>query len=170
MKYCPECQANVEGLLKRCDCCGASLLPRKKEFFGAAIYEVDGCYNFASIVREIISAIQPAEPEKYSDFLGKVCMGIICYPQWMHEDGNIKKKLSLYYSPKQKYANLTIVVDYKQFIAGDTDKRKCLVAAAVQQGIHLLQDRVKKYKENIDDLVIQTDAILFEYMHELSTK
>ena len=32
MKWCPECGADVEGLLYRCDCCGASLEEQKNAF------------------------------------------------------------------------------------------------------------------------------------------
>ena len=68
MQYCPKCQANVEGLLERCDCCGAFLKARKPRFFGCAVYELPQCIHFSSLTYEMIDMLQPENPEKYQEF------------------------------------------------------------------------------------------------------
>ncbi len=59
MKYCPKCQANVEGLIYRCDCCGASLEEKKKKLFICGIYELPQCFDFATLIYEMIELLQP---------------------------------------------------------------------------------------------------------------
>mgnify|MGYP007111756373 CR=1 FL=1 len=54
MKWCPECGADVEGLLYRCDCCGASLEERKKRFFTCGVYELPQCFGFSSLTYELV--------------------------------------------------------------------------------------------------------------------
>lgn len=161
MKYCPKCQADVEGLLYRCDCCGASLEPRKKRFFTCGIYELPQCLGFSSFTQEMIDSIQPEDPEKYGTFLEQIGIRMVCYPEWILADGNIKNRL--YYSPKRKYAGLTIVVNFNDFVTADRTEKANLIAVALQQGVHLLQTRLNKYTLNIDDMVAQVDAALEKY-------
>ncbi len=98
MKYCPKCQANVEGLISRCDCCGA-LLEQKNRFFTCGIYELPQCLVFSKLTRKMIDALQPANPEAYENFLVEVGIRMVCYPESIFEDGNIKNRL--YHSQKR---------------------------------------------------------------------
>lgn len=160
MKYCPKCQANVEGLIYRCDCCGALLKPEKR-FFTCGIYELPQCLYFSSLTYEMMEALQPKNPEQYDTFLEQVGISMVCYPEWMLIDGKIKDRLS--YSPKKKYASMTITVDYDQFVAADYEEKADLIAAALLKSIHLLQERLRKYKLSIEDIVMQADAVLSRY-------
>lgn len=162
MKYCPECQANVEGLVYRCDCCGASLEEEKKRFFICAIYELPQCFGFSELTREMIDALQPTNLEKYEAFLQEVVIRIVCYPKFILADGKIKNQL--YYSQKKKSAGMTIVVDFNDFVGADKGKKASLVATALLQGIHLLQRRLNKSKLGIDDLVAQAEMLLNKYI------
>ena len=102
MKLCPKCQANVEGLVGYCDCCG-TLIEQQKHFFTCGIYELPQCLGFSSLAYEMIDALQPKKPALYEDFLNQVGISMVCYPEWMLIDGNIKTQLK--YSPKRKYAS-----------------------------------------------------------------
>lgn len=162
MKYCPNCQANVEGLLYRCDCCGASLEPREKHFFGCVIYELPQCLGFSKLTWEMIDALQPTNPEKYEAFLEEVTIGMVCYPESILADGNIKNRL--YYSQKKKYASITITVNFNDFIMADRKEKSSLVASALLQAVHLLQTRLHKSKLDIDDIVAHADTVLNKYI------
>lgn len=162
MKYCPECQADVEGLVYRCDCCGASLEEEKKHFFTCGIYELPQCLGFSSLVREMVDALQPANPKKYQTFLEKIGISMVCYPEWMLEDGNIKNQLR--YSAVKKYASLTIIVNYNDFVCADREEKASLIAVSLLRGIHLLQTRLRKQNFSIDGLVTQADTILNKYI------
>lgn len=162
MKYCPKCQANVEGLLFRCDCCGASLEQKKKRFFSCGIYELPQCLGFSKLTREMIEALQPENPEKYETFLEEVGIRMVCYPEAMLAEGNIRNRL--YYSRKKKLASMTITVDFNDFIRADSEEKSRLIAGALLQGVHLLQTRLYKNKLDIDDIVAHADAVLNKYI------
>ena len=162
MKWCPECGADVEGLLYRCDCCGASLKEKKKRFFTCAVYELPQCFGFSSLTYEMIAALQPESPEKYGDFLEEVGIRMICYPESLLVDGNIKNRLQ--YSQKKKYAGLTITVNFNDFVYADNAEKANLVATALLHGIHLLQTRLHKSKISIDDMVARSEKLLNKYI------
>ncbi len=163
MKYCPKCGADVEGLLHRCDCCGASLEQQKRRFFNCGIYELPQCLGFSSLIYEMVDALQPKNPEKYEDFLESVGISMVCYPEWMLMDGNIRNRLN--YSQKKKYAGITITVNYNDFVSADNKEKANLVATALLQGIHLLQARLHKSKLSIDDIVAQAEMLLNKYLN-----
>ncbi len=164
MKYCPECQANVEGLIDHCDCCGASLKLRERRFFTCGVYELPQCLGFSSLVYEMINALQPEDSEKYAAFLEEVGFRMICYPEWILVDGNIKNRL--YYSSKKKCAGITITINYNDFISSDIKKKGCLIATSLLENLHLLQKRLYKDKLYIDDLVEKADVILGKYIND----
>jgi len=162
MKWCPKCGADVEGLLYRCDCCGASLKEKKKRFFTCAVYELPQCFGFSSLTYEMIAALQPESPEKYGDFLEEVGIRMICYPESILSNGNIKNLLR--YSQKKKHAGLTITVNFNDFVYADREEKASLVATALLNGIHLLQARLYKSKLSIDDIVVQAETLLSKYI------
>ena len=162
MEWCPECGADVEGLLYRCDCCGASLEEKKKRFFTCGVYELPQCLGFSSLIYEMVDALQPEHPEKYESFLEEVGIRMICYPEAILVDGNIKNLLK--YSQKKKYAGLTITVNFNEYIYADREERANLVATALLQGIHMLQARLYKSKLSIDDIVAQAETLLSKYI------
>lgn len=162
MKYCPKCRADVEGLLYHCDLCGAPLQAPKERFFKCGIYEVPQCLGFSSLCYEIFDAIQPDQPEKYSSFLDEVLVAMVCFPEAMLQDMNIKDRL-IYYSRK-KYVNMTITVDIDDFVCANMDEKASIVAKAILEGIYLLRDRMRQYKHDIDDIVTQAEVALAKYL------
>jgi len=162
MKWCPGCGADVEGLLYRCDCCGASLVEKKNRFFTCGVYEFPQCIGFSSLTYEMVDALQPENPGKYEAFLEEVGIGMICYPESILNDGKIKNQLR--YSQKKKYAGLTITVNFNEFVYADKVKKAKLVATALLQGIYLLQARLQKSKLNIDDIITQAEMVLNKYI------
>ena len=162
MKWCPECGADVEGLLYRCDCCGASLEEQKKRFFTCGVYELPQCFGFSSLTYEMIDILQPKHPENYESFLEEVGIRMICYPESILVDGNIKNLLK--YSEKKKYARLTITVNFNEFVYADREEKANLVATALLQGIYMLQARLYKSKLSIDDIVAQAETLLSKYI------
>ena len=110
----------------------------------------------------MIEALQPENPEKYADFLEEVGIRMICYPESILNDGNIKNRLQ--YSHKKKCAGLTITVNFNEFVYADREEKANLVATALLQGIHLLQTRLDKSKLSIDDLVAQAEIVLNNFI------
>ena len=162
MIFCPKCGADVEGLLYRCDCCGASLEEKKKRFFTCGVYELPQCFGFSSLTYEMIDALQPENSEKYEAFLEEVGIRMICYPDTMLANGNIKNRLQ--YSQKKKHAALTITVNFKEYVYADRDEKASLVATALLQGVHLLQKRLLKSKLSIEEIIEQAEVTLNKYI------
>jgi hypothetical protein len=65
---------------------------------------------------------------------------------------------------KKKYAGLTIIVDFNEFVYADREEKASLVAKAILQGVSLLQTRLYKSKVSIDDLVMEADRLLKKYI------
>lgn len=162
MKYCPNCQADVEGLLHYCDCCGEPLETPVKRFFACSIYELPQCLGFSTLVYEMEDAIQPEDPNKYNEFLEWIGISMICYPEWMLKDGNIKNRL--YYSAKKKHAGLTVVIDFDSFVYGSQEEKADIVARALFEQISLLEKRLLKSKLSIKDIMNHVEYMLKQYM------
>ena len=167
MKYCPECQANVEGLLYRCDCCGASLEQKEKSLFKCSIFELPQCLGLDSATRELIDALQPQNADEYNDFLELIGVSVICYPVWMLKNGKIRNKV--YYSQKKKYVGITVIVNFDDFVkaseANDKDEKYSLVANALLSGIYSMQKRLQKSKLNVDVIMEKAEEILNKYIN-----
>lgn len=152
----------MEGLVYRCDCCGASLKQKKKRLFTCGIYELPQCLGFSTLTREMIGGLQPTAPEKYETFLEEVGIRMVCYPESILADGNIQNKLC--YSLKKRRVSMTVVVNYSDFVSADREEKACLVATALLQGIHLLQARLGESNLSIDDIVAQAEMTLNKYI------
>jgi hypothetical protein len=110
----------------------------------------------------MMKEIEPDEPTKYGEFLECISFMLICYPKWMLADGNIKNRV--HYLSTKKQVNVTVVIDYQEYISASKEKKAHLVADAILRGMHMLQDRLKKYKLNINDLVNNADTVLNKYI------
>lgn len=161
VKCCSKCKADVEGLLYCCDLCGAPLQTEKERFFKRGTYKAPQWLEFPKSCYEMLDAIQPADPEKYSDFLEEVLVSMVCHPGAVLADHNIHDRL-IYY-PKKKYANMTITVDMDDFVYADREEKASQIADAILRGIYMLQDRMRKYQRDIDDIVIQAETALGKY-------
>ena len=70
---------------------------------------------------------------KYNEFLEWVGISMVCYPEWILKDGNIKNRL--YYSTKKKHAGLTIVVDFESFVYGSREEKADIVSRHCLRGL-----------------------------------
>ena len=161
MKLCPQCQANVEGLIGHCDCCGASLDTRTY-MFSCGVHDVPECLGFSSLAFQLTEELEPEDTARFADFLEKVVIELFCYPEAMVIDNNIKN--DVYYSAAKKFARVTAVVSYWDFVFADQDKKAGLVARAIHQGIHSLQARLCKKNVSIAEITANADRVLKKYV------
>ena len=167
MKLCPKCEANVEGLIHHCDCCGALLNP-EKHFFGHFCGEVSP--DFGWYVQQIMTELNTVDTSKYEDFLEHVGFTCYCYTQWMLDTYNMKSGLRYY--ENKKYASVTLTIDFNRFAYVNEEKteytdkkhRIRMIAEAIKDLIHLLQKRLDKYHHDITGLVVEADLILEKYL------
>lgn len=157
MKLCPKCQANVEGLVGYCDCCGASL-DTQTHLFTCVCHDFPECLGFASLTFSMLDEIEPTDPSQYTGFLEKIAFELFCYPESIINAEKISNRV--FFSAKRKYARVTVVVDYDDYVFADQNEKVSLIANAILQGIQLLHGRLQKYKVDIDEIVSQAHSIL----------
>ena len=170
MKYCPNCSANVEGLINHCDCCGAPLDTRIHFFKWGT---VEFAFDFGDCVNKIMSEIESIDTSEYHEFLSQISFLFYCFPKSTAENGNIKNRV--YYSASRKFAGITILVDYGEYVYDNQNhktyrpfkERIELVAISISRGIHSLQARLREKNLNIDDLTISIDQILEKYTTDI---
>jgi len=161
MKICPKCGANVDGLIDRCDCCGSSL-EATKNFFVCALFELPQCLMFSTIARKMILEIQPSNSLYYSTFLEQVGFSLICYPKSMLLAENIKQRIVFY--KKEKYASLTLLIDFNEYVSSYNFYKEHLVANAIIQGLQMLEKRLNKSDYSICEIVQHAEQVLNRYI------
>ena len=163
MKLCPECHANVEGLIDHCDCCGASFDTQRK-LFSCGVHDMPECLGLASLSFRILDEMEPENPQQYSDFLKNIVFCVICYPETQAKD---KKKVSVSYSSVKKKAKVTIEIDYDDFVFAPMEDKAYLVANALCHGICLLGEKLKKNHFDIDEIEEKAKCMLKRYPQNL---
>ena len=163
MKYCPNCGADVEGLLHRCDLCFAILDP-EYHFWGNAQYLLPQCLHFSQIVREILAAIEPPDVSKHAEYLNHAIFGLVCYTPGMCEHMGIKEHVRYY--PSKKRADMTAIIDVREYMYATRKEKEKLIADAMHRSIIMLDARMKRYKRDISDIVLYAEEGLKKYRNQ----
>lgn len=110
----------------------------------------------------MLDEIEPSNPKQYWSFLHEIYVMLVCYPDSMLIPWNMKDRVR--YSPKNKEASITLVVNYNDYVYSDKPTKAKLVAEAIVRGLNMLKERLTKYKLSIDDLVENANVILNKYL------
>ena len=148
---CPKCGANVEGLIERCDCCGAAL-STKKTLFSRMIYSTDAFFDIGEFINMIFDRLDDISPEPYADSLQKIEFDFWCFP--------IKKKTGVSYYVSRKQAIITIEVDADKYLYSTKAQKLDLLTREVKEKMDMLHQRLVKKKIYIDNLFMQIDEAL----------
>ena len=148
---CPKCGANVEGLIRWCDCCGAKLDP-KKTLFSRMIYCTGAFFDIDIYLNQIFEKLDNISPEPYADVLQRIEFDFWCFP--------IKKKTGVSYYASRKRVIVTIEVDVDEFIYGSKEDKLALLTREVKEKMDLLHQRFLKKKIYVDDLFQKVDEVL----------
>lgn len=157
MNFCPKCGADVEGLIYRCDLCGALLNPRVT-LFRSVDYTLPACLGFSSLSESMLEALEPDDPANYSSFLEKIEFDLYCWPESLIRSEKVRNRV--WYSAKQKFARVSAVVDINDYVYGDKNEKASLIAEALLHGILSLHARLQKDKYGIDEIVAKANEIL----------
>ena len=144
-KLCPKCGANVEGLIERCDCCGASLQPNLKSFL---FFSTE---SKGSVATQIIRILNPVETyftqkyrgRKFSENLDDIAIIPVCIPEDMIQDGCLKERR--YVSLKKRYADIRLHISYDAFIKGDQSARIGLCAKNIAEAVSYIKKKDKTF-------------------------
>ena len=138
-KLCPNCQANVEGLVHRCDCCGAPL-DKKPSFFIWHTYMTQESGDLQALTKKIFDEKAVPENPDHLDYAQKIIFDIYCYPQDML--GDMTNKV-IYYRTK-KECRIRIVLDYEKYVTSNSFEKTEMITDGIIAGIELFESRFKK--------------------------
>lgn len=157
MKLCPKCQANVEGLVNYCDCCGASL-DTQIHLFTCICHDFPECLGFSALVFDLMDRLEPTDPAQYTAFLEKISFELFCYPESIILAEKLRNRV--FYSAKKRFARVTVIVDYNKYVFSERAEKATLVEEAIYKGILLLQARLHKEKLDISGIVEKADNVI----------
>ena len=138
-KLCPNCRANVEGLVHRCDCCGAPL-DKKPSFFIWHTYMTQESGDLQALTKKIFDEKAVPENLDHLDYAQKIIFDIYCYPQDML--GDVTNKV-IYYRTK-KECRIRIVLDYEKYVTSNSFEKTEMITDGIIAGIELFESRFKK--------------------------
>ena len=154
MKLCPNCGANVEGLIHHCDCCLTLLNPPEKKLWYANTFEV--AFDFHTYVHSVVNKMETIKDIVYWEYFEAIYLDMYCYPTGMVQ--YLKLKHFVRCSLLQKRVDMRILVDYDAFVQSDKDAKRRMVETAILDSHEVLEKRLEKAK-------IQGGGI--EKIHEL---
>jgi len=138
-KLCPNCRANVEGLVHRCDCCGAPL-DKKPSFFIWHTYMTQESGDLQALTKKIFDEKAVPENPDHLEHVKKIIFDIYCYPQDML--GDMTNKVICYRSKKE--CRIRIVLDYEKYVTSNSFEKTEMITDGIIAGIELFESRFKK--------------------------
>lgn len=150
-KLCPECGADVEGLIHHCDCCGALLHP-PKTLFHYMVYGTGAFYDITHYLNLLFDTLDQIDPDPYADFLERIEFDFWCFP--------IEKKAGVSYYASRKKAIVTIELDAEAYIYGTKEEKLALLLREVRETMKILQKRLAKKNIDPDDLFTKIENAL----------
>lgn len=155
MKNCPNCDANVDGLLYQCDCCGYIFL-KNNSLFIQHVNTVAGSGDLAGYLKDILDRLNSSEIAKQFHSLDIVTIEVYCYPKYMVKEYNIKDKN--YVSLRKKKAILTRVVCYEEFITLEAQQKAIQLSDLIKEC--LLNLYIKVNGQCAERLQLEINSIL----------
>ena len=144
---CPNCGANMEGLVQHCDCCGA-VLDRKKAFlfFSAVAWR-----SAAAVIMELLHPVETVFAQRYgktsfSEALDQIGILPLCFPEEMHREPDIAKERR-YVTLKKRYADLRLHISYEKLIAGNQEERLLLCAENIASAATYIRKKDRSFRE-----------------------
>jgi len=117
----------------------------------------------------MIDEIEPFDSFEYIGILEEIEFEIFCWSQT--ENTTIKIKNRVYFSENRKFARITLLVNYYEFVQATKETKAYLVVDAIKYGLNMLKDRVyKKTKVDINDAVCNMYKKLDEFVDEFLTR
>ena len=151
LKECPNCGADVEGLIHHCDCCGELLYPTQT-LFSYMVYEAGPFFDIQLYLNMIFDKLAEVPVEPYQEDIRKIEFDFWCYP--------IKKKTGITYYPARRQVLITIRLDNSDYIFCSKRERMKLLVDEMQGKIDLLENRLRERKIDYGKLFEEIKEIL----------
>lgn len=157
LKYCKYCNANIEGLINHCDCCGAPI-SANTELFVPHTFTTVGCGAIPIYIKEIFEQLNRlGELYAVNDIL-TFSFYIFCFPTSYYHTN--KKTSARFYSEKSKM-EINVVIDYDEYISVPVQMRAVLVRKELLQGFLIAKERCRQKKIDIQALAVAVERVLF---------
>lgn len=111
MKSCPNCGANIDGLVGWCDCCGMELLPN--EYVNLFEHDYIEAGDMGKYLNNAVANLNKLGLEQVSSF-SRIELITYCYPVQLVRDLNLTSRIRL--SKKDRRATVTVVFNYEVYI------------------------------------------------------
>lgn len=159
MQLCPNCQADITGLIHHCDCCGAPI-HQKESFFRWHAFMTADCGDLMVYTREIFDKLEQISDKEVRDDLKSVIFDIFCYPPEMCKE--LKLSPSIRYSRKQQALRLRLIVNYSEYITGDPSAKRSYIVRTIQSGIDTIRHRQPYASPHLEKRLCEAELILHE--------
>ena len=157
MKECPYCGADIEGLVRHCDLCGAPIIT-KPESFILHTFTAFASVDLPIVCSSLFKSLNNFDLCARYDFLHCVEVNVYCYPEEMLEVKKDRTRVRYYSSRKR--AVMILELNYNAFVQNTKQGKRQLVCYAVRDGFGLLHKTMGKRAKDISDLVAHIDLIM----------
>ena len=141
MKECPFCGANVEGLVNRCDCCGANFITNT-DLFVENLFMTGVSGDLPNYVRPVLKQLNAGTFREYFESYKTIVFVIYAYPQSMVTELALHDKK--YISTKRKKAIFTHVILCEEWAQMTSSQKKSVIQTLILDSLLALERR-KKY-------------------------
>lgn len=151
LKFCPNCGADVEGLIHHCDCCGELLYP-KQTLFSYMVYEAGPFYDIMIYLGKIFDKLAEIPVAPYADVIQSIEFDFWCYP--------IKKKTGATYYAPRKQVIVTVQVDSEKYLYSTKAEKLELLVDEVHSKMDILYGNLQRRNIDSADLFVQVNNAL----------
>ena len=139
MKLCPNCGANIEGLVGWCDCCGAPLVNDDYIILHAHDFQESG--DIYKIINAVVTRLNQKKLHIAIPSIAAIELVTYCYPSALVKELNLRNRS--YFSKKTNRATITIVFDYELYVKKTASEKENYVEQTI---LSALSDFLKKQK------------------------
>lgn len=139
MKLCPNCGANIEGLISWCDCCGAPF--ENDDYMILYAHDFQEAGDIDQIISAVVARLNRKNLPAVLPSISKIELVTYCYPGALVKELNLRNRSR--FSKKTNRATITIVFDYELYIKMTASEKEAYVEQTI---LSALSDFLRKQK------------------------
>lgn len=139
MKFCPNCGANIEGLISWCDCCGAPLENDDYIILHAHDFQESG--DIANIINAVVARLNQKELHTAIPSIAAIELETYCYPSALVKELNLRNRSR--FSKKTNRATITIVFDYELYVNKTAREKEAYVEQTILSALSAFLKKIK---------------------------
>ena len=149
MKYCPKCNANIEGLTRHCDCCGAPIKVGQ-DFVIWHLYVTAAAGDLPQYVKKICNELNTVA-SAFNEVTPRLVFEIFCYPDDMIR--SLKIKEGIRHSRTKKCVTVKLIVDYERYVGSERSEKELMIAEAIHKSILCVHHRTGETYAGLNELL-----------------